>query len=266
MQRLSPTSRPLDRPAADIARVCRLLETRAASLRRLLEAHRFRCQIQDQLEKATGHLQAAAEALELVTSYAPPASEDSRATLRGSVGNLLKGMGVSQGETRPKDHGDGLSGNSYTVPVPDILSFLSTYRRTGVLWVDTLEEAFQIELRDGEVTYASSDNPPSGSRIGEILVKLGILGTGQLYECLQRYSSPGEMFGATLLREGVLTRAELERALVHQTQEIFRRLFAASIATYHFAPGLQLAATDDLRRNVTHLLLDSAKLADEEKR
>ena len=264
-ERSNPT-RPLDRPAADIARACRLLETRTNSLHRLLDAHRFQSTIQGQLMSALEHLRAAAESLELVSSSAPRIEEESRATLRGSVGCLLKGMGVQDGDARRADRGESLTGSNSTVPVPDILSFLANMRRSGVLWVDTLTEAFQIELGNGEVTYASSDNPPPGSRLGEILVQQGAITSADLYEFLQRYVNSQEMFGAVLEREGIITREQLSRALGRQMQMIFGRLFAADIATYHFAPGLRLAADSLLRGNVTHLLLDSAREADEQQR
>ncbi len=255
-------SRLLDRPAADLSLVCRLLVARAVNLHRLLVAHGSASTARGQLARAVGSLDEAAEALMLVTGSAPRTEEASRATLSGSFTGLVNGMGIA-GDLPGDDQASCLSGSSRIVPVVDFLVFLSGLRRTGVLWVDTLDETFRIELSEGEVTYASSDNPPPGSRLGEILVEQGSLTRERLDEMLEVKDELPELFGTALLRREIIDRDGLHRALVRQMQQIFQRLFAADVATYHFAAGLRVVADPDLRCNVTYLLLECAKRADE---
>ena len=44
----------------------------------------------------------------------------------------------------------GLQGNSWTIPLAELLSFLASGNKTGVLWVDTPEENFLFGLVEGQ--------------------------------------------------------------------------------------------------------------------
>ena len=255
--------RPLDRPTADLARVCRLLEKRAASMHGLLQSHGFKSTFQDQLSAAADYLKLAADTLELVTSTAPPTEENSKASLRGSIGHSIEWVGVGEKGKVQYDDPTQLTGNNLTVPVADFVSFLATLGKSGVLWVDTLEETFQIELSGGEITYVSSNNPPSGGRLGEILVHQGAIARHELPELLGRLAGTPGMFGSSLVKKRIITREQLRAALGQQMQDAFYRIFTADIATYHFAQGVQLITDPDLRSNATHMILECIRRADE---
>ena len=255
--------RPLDRPTADLAMACRLLERRALSLQSLLDAHGFTSTFQGQLVKAAENLKAAAETLELVTANAPLPSETSRASLIGSIAMAVQWVGIGDGPLGERGNAARFTGTTLATPLADILSFLSTLQKTGILWVDTLRESCQIELAEGNVTYVSSDNPPPGERLGEILVHQGTITTRQLDRLLHSYASSFGMFGKELVSNGVITQEQLQRALSQQIRGIFLRLFSADIATYQFAQGIQLVADPDMRRNVTRLIVECVQWADE---
>lgn len=248
------TTSTLERPAAELASVCRLLVARATNLRRLVDLHGLDTSVEDYFARAVESLDKAAEALTLVGD---PSQE-------GEAEEKDEG----EGSARAKDGArtDGLAGNSLVIPVTNALTFLSNMRSSGVLWVDTLEETFQIELSEGEAVYAASDNPPPGERLGEILVQQGTLTEERLELELEASREAGEILGAALVRREVIDQEQLNRALATQMQHIFQRLFAADIATYHFAAGMRLVSEVDLRCNVTSMLLESAKNADEVRR
>ncbi len=255
--------RPLDRPTADLAMACRLLERRALSLQSLLDAHGFTSTFQDKLLKSAENLKVAAETLELVTANAPCPSENSRASLIGSIAMAVQWVGIGDGPLAERGNAARFTGTTLATPLADIFSFLSTLQKTGILWVDTLRESCQIELSEGNVTYVSSDNPPPGERLGEILVHQGTLTERQLDRLLRSYASSFDMFGKELVNNGVISQEELQQALSQQIRSTFYRLFSADIATYQFAQGIQLVADPDMRRNVTRLIVECVQWADE---
>jgi hypothetical protein len=244
----------LERPASELASVCRLLVARATNLQRLVDLHGLDASVEEHFARAVDSLDQAAEALTLVG--------DSTQEEEGGTKDGDEGSARSKEETRT----DGLAGNSLVIPVTDALTFLSNMRSSGVMWIDTLEESFQVELEAGEAVYAATDNPPPGQRLGEILIAQGALTEERLEQELEAGREAGEILGASLLRREVIDREQLRRALFDQMQSIFQRLFAAEIATYHFAAGMRLVSEVDLRCNVTSLLLESAKKADEVRR
>jgi hypothetical protein len=71
------------------------------------------------------------------------------------------------------------------------------------------------------------------------------------------------MLGVALVREQVVSRQALQIALTYQVQGLFQRLFAATEASYTFSSSVRLMENPDLRMNVTHLLLESARTLDE---
>ena len=51
----------------------------------------------------------------------------------------------------------GFQGNSWTIPLPELIGFLAYGRKTGVLWVDSQKENFLIGLEEGRLMHATSD-------------------------------------------------------------------------------------------------------------
>ena len=67
----------------------------------------------------------------------------------------------------------GLKGKSQAVAIPEILGFVSSLRKNGVLRINSRDECFLIQLEQGKVVYAQGDNPPQGQLLGEIVGRSG---------------------------------------------------------------------------------------------
>jgi hypothetical protein len=165
---------------------------------------------------------------------------------------------------RPGDPRDSnLFGDSRALQVADLLGLLSSLEKSGLLWVTTARERFLLQIDGGRITYAQSDRPPRGTRLGEMLVRAGALHPDELAVVLASARDAGQTLGAWLLAANRVAPAQLHLALASQVQQIFHRVFAAPDATYQFEAGKRLAATEDVRLNVVQLLLESARMHDE---
>lgn len=157
----------------------------------------------------------------------------------------------------------GFQGNSATVPLAELLSFLTFSGKTGVLWVDTPHENFLLGLVDGHLEHATSDNTPEGLRLGEILVGLGCLTRRQLERFLETHAESDVVSGVMLLESGMISNEELQTALVYQVQQLFRRVVDSDTAVFRFREGMQIMLAYKVQLDVNQLLLDCARAQDE---
>ena len=157
-----------------------------------------------------------------------------------------------------------LRGISPALPVSTVLQFLGGQRKTGTLRVSTQEETLTIEIEDGHVVHAVSDTTPLDERLGNILLKRGAIGAEQLLTFLDEHHASSFRLGEVLEREGLVTREDLCGALEDQVKLLFRRLFAQPEATFYFYDGEQTQPDIHVKMGVTQLLLDSARISDED--
>jgi len=158
----------------------------------------------------------------------------------------------------------GLQGSSWTIPISELMSFLASQRKTGILWVDSIEEDFVIGFEDGQLIHASGSRTPEGSRLGETLVGIGCLTRRQLDRFLAvHYDDPSQVFGEMLLSRGIISAEELGAALIQQFQQTFQRLVHTKNAVFRFREGLEVALEFKVQLGINQLLLDSARVTDE---
>ena len=170
--------------------------------------------------------------------------------------SVLRAIG---GVEEPEDPLEGLRGHSRAITVPELLSFVSSSYKTGLLRVQTTEESFLIQLDDGFIVHAQSDAAPEHELLGYVLVNKGVITAEQLERVLEREDSKKQFLGQALLAEGLLSKESLTSVLTYQIQRLFMRLCAAEHAAFWFYEGTSLQATPDVRLNVTHLLLKKKK-------
>ena len=199
--------------------------------------------------------------------------EWSASHLRAAIGELAGqgedfAVGAQAGEAeldevRRNAPSEGLRGHTQAISIPEVLGFVASLRKSGVLRVKTPDEAFLIQLDQGEVIYAVGDNPPHGELLGELLIARGQLCIADLEEVLAGGVGQGAMLGSALVASGKVSAEHLRSALQHQVQSIFHRVFGAEDAVYQFDEGIALRVPADIRLNVTTLLLESARSSDE---
>lgn len=160
----------------------------------------------------------------------------------------------------------GLHGNTTTIPITELLSFLAYGSKTGVLWLDSPEENFLVGMVEGQLRHANSDQTPPGLRLGEVLVHLGYLTERQLDRHLGRDSENGtveSVTGEALLESGIISDDELAAALSYQTRCLFQRMINTTNAVFRFREGMEVALAYQVALDINQLLLDHARVQDE---
>ncbi len=185
---------------------------------------------------------------------------------RDERGGLLRLLSTKKRRPQPSTEPRiDLQGNAWTIPVTELVNFLSHSGKSGVLWVTTSLETFLLEFNRGNLVHATSSATPREFRLGEILLREKLLDATELELKLQNARSADDLLGSFLVRSGRLTPQQLQRALSIQVQELFHRLMDADNAIYRFQDGVQMLRAQELAVNITQLLLESARKKDEQR-
>ena len=125
---------------------------------------------------------------------------------------------------------------------------------------------FLIEFREGLLIRASSDRSPKGQRLGDLLVKQGALEQDEVAELVKEARDHSRYLGSHLLQTAASPCSSYGGALATQVQALFCRLMESDNAIYRFQEGNALTNAHDFEMNVTHLLLEGARVLDERER
>ena len=213
----------------------------------------------------------AAELLEQDSS-APVASGAAAKKKRGGLLGLVLGgaedeaanpaMAGAAGPNAPSpNHVLALRGQEQLIPTPDLVNFLSSQKKTGLLEVVTPVEQFTLEFDNGDIVHAQSNRTPEGQRLGDILVSRNVIERSVLEQFL-RATGSGRL-GETLVAQKWITQEQFLDALRLQIHWLFQRLFEQPASSFCFWSGPPLYADSNVRLNATALLLDGARAFDE---
>ena len=175
--------------------------------------------------------------------------------------NLTEEYVDVHGTSGPKAR-KGLEGFSWALPIPDLVSFLANEQMSGTLEVTTAAESFLLTFNEGDVVCAVSDSSPMGTRLGDILIEKGSIGQRELDHFLLTNNSRGRL-GRSLVESGLVTEQQLQSALEQQVEFLFDRLSKVSDASFTLFESSPEGTQGGFRMNVTRLLLESARKADE---
>lgn len=244
MKRPSPVQESVLRTIADrLANTGQVLQSWCAAVE---DAGELSEGLAERLAKAAAQIESACEAL----SDRQSADSDSPRERRG----------------RTESESRGLRGRSEMISLVDFVGFVATLGKDGVLHIQSAQETFTLQLEQGAISYVSGSKPPPGERIGEILVAEGALEQAVLDETIGQ-DIPDELIGNTLLREGKVEERPLKEALTTQAVQIFRRMHLAGTGfAFQFEEGARELDDQLLRLGVPHLLLESARILDEQER
>jgi hypothetical protein len=224
------------------------------------------------LERAAAHVRLALESLQDPEPDALASTAGMRRTLTPIVERILgRRKKLEAAELREqlarmraprRPQAAVLRGRGAAIPVPEMLGFLQTLGKTGVLLVSLPNERVHLELLRGRLVGAFSDNSPPGSRLGEILVSQGAVGAEVLESFLVYYRADQGRIGKALELERLVTDKTLNAALSEQVQRLFHRLLEHCDVPYSFEER-PVEAEEGIELSVMHLLLESARTRDE---
>ena len=131
-----------------------------------------------------------------------------------------------------------LEGSLDRFQVPDLLFFLNTGARTGVLVFERPDRETKVFLREGRPVFATSTG--EDLRFGVMVVRLGKVPADVIDRLLARR---GGRIGQALLSEKVLTEQELAAFLKVQTSEVIFDTFTWTHGQFSFYDGVAPPAT-----------------------
>lgn len=144
---------------------------------------------------------------------------------------------------------------------PDLIAFLSEHHKTGILEIRTTSEHFVLELDSGMIAHLQCDRTPAGERLGDLLVEMKAISRENLESARSR-NQRGRL-GEILVKSGLVREELLFEALRKQIPLLFQLLFGGKMHSFTFWAGPLILAEERLRLNATALLLDCARIEDE---
>jgi competence protein ComGC len=121
----------------------------------------------------------------------------------------------------------------------DIFQLISHQRKTGTLYLEDKGKRVAVTFDEGKVVGADigTEKTHEKERVGDILLKSGIVEHRQLDEALQEQSRTMKKLGVVLIDKGYITQELFERALAFQIKETLFKIFQWSSGTYRFDAG-----------------------------
>jgi len=125
-----------------------------------------------------------------------------------------------------------LTGQVKDVPFPNLLHFLKTAHKTGLLTLRDSHVEKTIFFKEGTIAFASSNDP--NDRLAELALRTGRINFKQYEIAESAFKETRRKKGAILVEHGMLKPRELFDLLVTQVWEMLLGLFSVVDARYAF--------------------------------
>ncbi|MGQ0714058.1 MAG: DUF4388 domain-containing protein [Gemmatimonadaceae bacterium] len=156
-----------------------------------------------------------------------------------------------------------IKGSLREASLPDVLQLLAMGQKTGCLSVSDRNSFGTIYFSKGRISYASIVN--RRDRLGDILVKNGLITQAELDGAIHLQTRQRDKrLGEILIEQKILTREELHRYIRLQIEEAVYFLFTWTQGTFSFEGDVLPDERDFLVSiNPESLLLEGARRVDE---
>ena len=156
------------------------------------------------------------------------------------------------------------AGNLKTVVFGDVLQLIATGRRTGALVLKRPHRGKTIYFRAGDIIAAASDPPTDEERLGQLLLRKGLISVENLEKALKRQKSTGRRLGQIFVDLGNLSREDIFNALRVQVEEVVYGVFGWTDGDFHFNEGEKPEASQILvELNTLSVMMEGARRFDE---
>lgn len=142
----------------------------------------------------------------------------------------------------------------------DALHEIHDSRRTGVLHLMQHEEFRGLRFRGGQIVHGISSVPEE--HMGEVLVRDGLLSAADLERATAIVHSERKRLGQVLIELGVLDERGLQDALARHGREVLLQAFAEREGAYTFEEAESASSVDEeatLRLTPGEMILDVAR-------
>jgi hypothetical protein len=158
-----------------------------------------------------------------------------------------------------------LEGTLRDFSLADIFQLIGLQRKTGVLTLRSSEDVVSVSFLDGKVVSAESSSKKLEDRLGQVLMRSGMVSHTQLDAALKAQTETLERLGHALIRLRILSRQELSQALEQQILQIIYRTFRWQDGEYHFSQetSIDYDAEYVTPVNAESILMEGARMLDE---
>ena len=159
----------------------------------------------------------------------------------------------------------GLEGTLRVFSLNDIFQVLGLQRKSGVLTVEGEDDTVTISFLGGQVVAAESARRRLDNRIGHLLVRSGRLTEEQLTRTLQTQGETQQRLGFLLIRDRLVTPADLREALRLQILRIVFNAFRWTDGRFSFTQEGPIDYDADHMSPVPteSILMEAAQMFDE---
>lgn len=156
----------------------------------------------------------------------------------------------------------GLKGDLGTMPLFDVLQWVSGSHKSGTLHVEHLSARKSLVLCDGKVHSVWSNDPRE--RLGRYLTRMHLITEDELDAALREQPQDGRRLGPLLLARQALTQEQLRLAIEAKAQEALFELFLWPSGRFEFAEGeLPDPSLVSVEAAITPVILEGIRRVDE---
>jgi hypothetical protein len=130
-----------------------------------------------------------------------------------------------------------LKGTLKDFGIAEILQLIGQQSKSGVLHLESRDDLIHIALAEGNVVRAEAAGRKTRDRLGNLLVRAGIITDEELVYALDAQKRSLRRLGDILVELKLVTKQDLREMTALQTTETVYRLFHWKSGTYEFEPG-----------------------------
>jgi DNA-binding response OmpR family regulator len=180
-------------------------------------------------------------------------------TLR-TLSSLMLGVDSGTG-TR-----DVLSGDISVISIAEVLQLLDLQRQSGALRMFKRKEEITLYIRKGNLDWATSNGLSEEYLVGRYLIGAGILTREGLAQALEAQERSGDvLLGESLVRLGLASEEQVERALIRQASELLYEVVRWKSGRFSFSVGTDqpIATKAELDLETGSLVMEGFRRVDE---
>ena len=159
----------------------------------------------------------------------------------------------------------GIVGNLRTMPLEELLQWLSQSKKSGTLEINSGKVDKRIYFKDGRILSSSSSK--SEEHLGHFLVSHGLISELELGKAIELQEKTRTLLGKILVTTGALRENDLHRMLRLKAEESIYDVFAWTEADFRFLDDvLPESAMVPMSLDVTAIVMEGVQRVDEWRR
>ena len=157
-----------------------------------------------------------------------------------------------------------LQGSIERFTLPDILQLIGSGRKSGTLGIQRDDSIVMVYFSEGDIIYGYG--PRQTFHLGQLLKDKGVITADQLDETVQLQASEqnSKRLGQILIERRYIDRADLEKAVTQQVEQLLYSLLSWESGTFKFYDN-QFPTEEEItvRISVENVILEGLRRLDE---